>query len=106
MKSNKTPFSDICELVTMCAVEDAEGYENNSTETKTQVFCSVNAGVVRSEFYEALKAGVQLSVTVEMWEEDFNGAEYLDYNTKRYKIGRTYPTGHGTLELNCSEVKR
>lgn len=105
MKSNRTPFSDVCELVTITATQDADGYKT-TVETKTQVFCSVNVGVVRSEFYEALKAGVKLSVTIEVWQEDYNNATLLEFDGKRYKIERTYPTGHGTLEMTCSEVVR
>jgi hypothetical protein len=103
MKSNRTPFSDVCNLITVTATLDADGYETKS-EAKVQVFCSVNVGVVRSEFYEALKAGVQLSATVEVWEDDYNAARLLEFDGKRYKIERTYPTGHGTIELTCSEV--
>lgn len=103
MKSNRTPFSDVCELVTITTTKDSDGYDVN-TETKTQVFCSVNIGVVRSEFYEALKAGVKASITVEIWEGDYNSAARIDFSGKRYKVERTYPTGHGTLELTCSEV--
>lgn len=103
MKSNRTPFSDVCELVATTKGTDADGYVT-ITETKTQVFCSVNTGVVRSEFYAALKVGVKLSVTIEVWEEDFNGADKVNFGDKVYKIERTYPTGYGTIELNCSEV--
>lgn len=103
MKSNRTPFSDVCELVATAKTKDADGYDV-ITETKTQVFCSVNIGVVRSEFYEALKAGIKASITVEIWEDDYNSAALIDFNSKRYKVERTYPTGHGTLELTCSEV--
>lgn len=103
MKSNRTPFSDICELVAITTTKDADGY-GVVTETKSQAFCSVNVGAVRSEFYEALKVGIKVSVTIEVWEEDFNGATELIHEGKRYKIGRTYPTGHGTLELSCYEV--
>jgi hypothetical protein len=103
MKSNRTPFSDVCELVVVTISKDADGYDVN-TETKAQVFCSVNTGAVRSEFYEALKAGVKLSITVEVWQDDYNNATMLDFDEKRYKIERVYPTGHGTLELTCSEV--
>lgn len=103
-RSNSAPFSDVCEFVTIITAEDADGYET-PTETTTEVFCSV-CGVVRSEFYEAMKAGIQMSLSLEVWEDDYNDAELLDFGKKRYKIERTFPTGHGTLQLYCSEVKR
>lgn len=105
MKSNRTPFSDVCELLTTETVIDADGYETQ-TEIAVQVFCSVNTGVVRSEYYEAMKAGLQLSVTIEIWEEEYNGAQHIRFDGKKYKVGRTFPTGHGTIEITCSEVKR
>ena len=106
MKSNRTPFTDICQLIAVEAQRDKDGYEQDPKESETEVFCSVNAGVVRSEFYEAYKAGIRLSVTVELWENDYSDQTFLEHEKKRYKIVRTYPTGHGTLELTCSEVIR
>ena len=88
----------------MSKVTDSDGYDT-ITELKTQVFCSVS-GVVRSEFYEALKAGIEMSISLEVWEDDYNGAAALEYESKRFKVERSFPTGHGTLQLNCSEVKR
>lgn len=104
-KSNRTPFTDVCGLVKVATTEDADGYETN-TESKRDVFCSVAAGVVRAEFYEAYKAGIELSMTVELWEDDYEADTLLDHDGKRYRIVRAYPTGHGTLQLTCAEVKR
>ena len=105
MNSNRTPFTDVCELVTVEKKPDADGYKT-PTEQKKEIFCSVNTGVVRSEFYAAYKAGVRLDVTVELWEQDYDGQRLMDYTGKRYDVVRAYPTGHGTLELTCSEVVR
>ena len=52
MRTNNTPFTDICELITTTETIDADGYPS-ATEEGRQVFCSVCNGVVRSEFYEA-----------------------------------------------------
>lgn len=105
MRSNNTPFSDVCDLISVTATEDADGYET-FVEAKTQVFCSVNQGVVRSEFYEAMRSNVKLSVTIEIWQDDYNDAKLIDFNGKRYEAVRAYPTGHGTIEISCSEVTR
>lgn len=105
MRTNKTPFSDVCELITFERVEDADGYETE-TEVKTEVFCSVTKGVTRNEFYKAHQANFQLSITIEVWEDDFNDAERLLFEGKQYKIIRPFPSGHGTIEMVCEEVKR
>lgn len=105
MRSNNTPFADVCSLISTVATKDADGYDT-VTETFRDVFCSISDGVVRSEYYEAMKAGIRLSITVEVWQDDYQKETLLDHNKTRYKIERTYPTGNGTLELSCSEVVR
>lgn len=104
-RTNRTPFADVCSLISVTDAADVEGYKT-STETVSEVFCSICNGVVRSEWYEAYKAGIRLSLTVEVNEGDYAGQTLLDYDSKRYKIERTYPTGYGTLELSCSEEIR
>lgn len=105
MRSNKTPFTDVCELIKITRTPDGSGFVTVDEESR-EIFCSVSVGVVRSEFWESAKAGVKLSVTIEIWEDDYGGEEIVGYEGGRYKIERAYPTGHGTLELACSEVVR
>ena len=54
----------------------------------------------------AAKAGVRLSATVEIWEDDFEGERKLERDGDLYEIGRIYPTGRGTLMLYLTEVWR
>ena len=99
MKSNRTPFTDLCKLIAVKKTYETE-------DVPTEVFCSVSQGVGRTEFYEALKAGVRLSLVVEVNEFDYDGQTVLEHDGHRYSIERTYPTGYGTLELSCAEVTR
>jgi hypothetical protein len=103
MRSNNTPFTDICTLIGIEKSHDADGYAVD-IEKKSEVFCSVADGATRSEFYEALRNGIKLSITVEVWQDDYNGQQRIEYNSIKYRVVRGYPTGHGTLELSCSEV--
>lgn len=103
MRSNRIPFTDICQLVAVSNLRDADGY-STVRETARQVFCSIIAGVSRAEMYEALKAGIKLSATAEIWEDDYNHESQLEHDGVRYKIIRCYPTGNGTLELALEEV--
>jgi len=105
MRTNKTPFTDVCTLITATVTTDADGFETK-TLTSRNVFCNVVNGVVRSEFYEAYKAGIQASATVEIYEEDYQNETALSLDNKSYNVVRVYPTGYGTLELTLTEVTR
>lgn len=105
MRSNKTPFTDIVELINASKTVDVDGYETE-TLTYKQVYCSVIDGVTRSEFYEAYKAGLRVDITVELHEADYEKNKQLKYNDIVFDIVRAYPTGYGTLELTCKEAIR
>lgn len=61
--TREQPTTDVCSLITVTTTETANGYET-AAETASEVFCSVCDGVTRSEFYEAYKAGIKLSLTI------------------------------------------
>ena len=103
--TNRTPWTDVCELVSVVSVSDTEGYRTD-TETKREIFCTFSRGAGRAEYYEAMKTGVRVSATVEIWEDDFQDERLLDHEGVRYQIGRVWPTGRGTLELSLEEVWR
>ena len=105
MRSNRAPFTDLCTLIRLEISKDEDGYDSIN-EIKREIFCSVSDGVSRSEFYEAMKAGVKLSATIEVNDGDYDKEQILEHEGTRYKIERVYPTGYGTLELSCSEVVR
>jgi hypothetical protein len=96
---------DTISLVNVVKTTDADGYDT-TTETLTEVKCDSGNGVTRSEFYEAMKAGIKLTAAFEMWACDYGGQEYIEHNGKRYKVERAYPLGDGAVQLNCSEEVR
>lgn len=102
MKTNNVPFFDECLLIKVIETDDSDGYETKSEE-RVEVYCSISDGVTRSEMYEAMKAGIKLTGTAEIWEEDYDKQQLLEYDGIRFKIERAYPTGHGTLELSLSQ---
>lgn len=104
--SNALPMSERCELISVEKSLNENGYEATRTESTREVFCGFANGVSRAEYYEAYKAGVRLSATVEIWEDDFQGERELTHDGKRYRIGRTWPTGRGTIQLYLEEVRR
>ena len=105
VKSNATPMSDICLLISTSAETDADGYGAN-VESSREVWCSFYEGTVRSEFYEAAKAGIRVSATVEVWEDDYDGETLVSIEDTRYRLVRSFPSGHGTLYLSLEEVMR
>lgn len=105
MRSNKAPMTDVCTLIQSTKKYDSSRHYTEDDKGR-EIFCSVCDGVNRAEFYDALKAGVQLSAVFEIHEGDYAGETELCHAGKRYEIKRSYPTGYGTLELSCAEVIR
>ena len=106
LNSNNTPFTDILTLCSCAETKDADGYTGTQSATERNVFGSFSVGVNRADYYESMKAGVRLSATAEVWEIDFKNETHLRHNGNFYKIGRTWPTGEGTLYLYLEEVIR
>ena len=96
-------LNDTISLVSVTKTTDADGYET-TVETLTEVMCDSGNGVTRSEFYEAMKAGIKLTAAFEMWACDYGGQEYIEHNGERYKVERAFPLSDGAVQLNCSEV--
>ena len=104
--SNALPMTERCKLVSIATTANENGYEATHTETEKESWCGFANGVSRAEYYEAYKAGVRLSATAEIWEDDFSGERIFIHDSKRYQIGRVWPTGRGTIQLYLEEVRR
>ena len=98
-------LNDTIKLVDVVVTEDADGYETTA-ETLTEVKCDSGNGVTRAEFYEAMKAGMELTAAFEMWACDYGGQKVIEHNGKRYKVERAFPLNDGAVQINCSEAKR
>lgn len=106
-RSNRTPMTDRVILIgSDVGSQDGDGYDVTVTPTRREIFGGFAEGVSRAEYYEAMKAGVRLSATVEIWEDDFQGERLLEYGSRKFQIGRAWPTGRGTLQLYLTEVWR
>lgn len=106
VKSNRAPFTDVCLLIKRETGKDADGYDTDPKITEREVWCSFYEGAVRTEFYEAAKAGIRVSATVEVWEDDYEGEELVSIMDTEYKLVRDFPSGHGTVYLTLEEVIR
>lgn len=83
--------------------KDTNGYDITE-EKRTEVFVQ-ESGTSRSEFYQAARAGMQISKTFRMSRWDYNGETELEHDGKHYKVERSYPLNVDEIELNCSEVQ-
>ena len=103
--SNRPPFSDVIDLVTPMKTADPDGYDDIE-ESARQIICTFSDAVARGEFYEGMKAGLNLSAEAEIWPEDYQHEELVEHNGIRYRVVRSYPTGQGTMILILTEVIR
>lgn len=107
LKTNRTPFCDVLTLIKNTNIRDADGYLIDSVPPESrEVFCSFIDGASRAEFYEAAKAGMRITATVEIWEDDYNREKLVSISDTDYKVERVWPSGTGTLFLYLSEVIR
>jgi len=91
--------ADVIRLITETA--SAHGVHAAVTETEREVFCTVRS-VTRSEYYNALNAGVQPEIVfVLALAEDYQGERYARYHGQKYKITRTYMTEDDGIELTA-----
>lgn len=105
VSTNRTPWLDEITLIKTVYTEDQDGY-GTSTETEREISCTFSEGVARGEFYEAMKAGMMPTATAEVWEEDYQDDQFCEFDSVRYKIIRTYPSGRGTTILIMEKVIR
>lgn len=97
-------WRDVITLVKQTVTIDTDGYET-VVETTKDVCADCNS-VTRSEFYEAYKNGLKLSLSARIRCCEYSGEKFIDYNSRRYQVERTYSADGEVIELNCSEVIR
>lgn len=82
---------------------DQNGFEVEVFE-ETEVWgreCSIRS----SEFYEANRQGIKLSIMFIIKPYEYDYQEKLKYEDTLYKIERTYKRDTENLELICSRVQ-
>lgn len=91
--------------------KDEDGFPVASVE-EIPIFVREKS-VMRAEFYEALRAGVQVKTVLETRAEDWEQskrlvsgkkeyASQIRYDGEVYNIARTYRKGKSTVEIICS----
>ena len=91
--------ADVIDLIT--ETNSAHGVHEAVTETARTVFCTVQS-VTRSEFYNALNAGVQPEwVFVLALAEDYHGERVVRYKGQKLRVVRTYMNEEDGIEITC-----
>lgn len=84
-------------LVTETA--SAHGVHATVTETEREVMCTVRS-VSRSEYYNALNAGIEPSLVFYLaLSDDYHGERVVRYQGKKYRVVRTYLTEDDGIEI-------
>jgi len=82
---------------------DPHGFTDTVTETKHMVYVTVRS-VGHTEVYEALTQGLRPSLIFRIGNfADYRGERYVEYNSKRYRVIRTYRTGFA-IDLTVEEA--
>ena len=91
--------ADVIDLITESAA--AHGVHATVTEHARTVYCTVQS-VSRSEFYNAMNAGVRPEwVFVLALAEDYQGERVVRYKGQRLRVVRTYVTEDDGIEITC-----
>ena len=77
------------------------GVHESVEDNARTVYCTVRS-VGRSEFYNALNAGVQPEwVFVLTLAEDYQGERIVRYHGQKLRVVRTYVTSDDGIEITC-----
>lgn len=105
-ESMHTPWSDEVYLLKPDPETDAEGYDVPERMPRRRVFCTFEEGVSQSEFYQADKAGLQASASVELWTADYEGEELVLFADRYFRVIRAFQSSFDCKTLILSEVIR
>ncbi len=101
-------FSDELILISNIETEivvDDNGFPIERQEIKRNIFAN-KISISSNEFYKSQLAGFDIVLKFEVNSFDFNGEEYAEYQTKRYKIERTFTQKNNEItELTLSKIK-
>ena len=94
---------EMIELISVKTERNSNGYPV-TTEVATSCVAVVKS-VKYTEYYEALRAGVEPTVIFEIFRYDYSGQKFVDWNGVRYRVIRAYLKPDDFAELTCEEEK-
>ena len=91
--------ADVISLVT--ETNSAHGVHEAITESEREVMAEIRS-VTRSEYYNALNAGVQPEIVFKLaLDADYQDEHFLRFRGKKYRVVRTYLTNDGGIEITA-----
>ena len=91
--------ADVIGLVT--ETRSAHGVHEAITETVREVLAEIRS-VTRSEYYNALNAGVQPELVFKLTlDADYQDEHFLRFRGKKWRVVRTYLTDDGGIEITA-----
>ena len=91
--------ADVISLVT--ETNSAHGVHETITENEREVMAEIRS-VTRSEYYNALNAGVQPEIVFKLaLDADYQDEHFLRFRGKKYRVVRTYLTNDGGIEITA-----
>lgn len=69
-------------------------------ETQKEIFAE-RSSITLNEFYQSANTSFKPEIKFEIYEEEFQNAEYLIYENVKYSVIRTYQRTLDRLELVC-----
>lgn len=89
-------------LISKTFINDDLGNEI-PTESRKIIFCDVKS-ISRNEFYNAANLGLKPTLVFVINSFEYDGEELIEFESKKYKVLRTYLVNTDTLELTCEKV--
>lgn len=89
--------SSVIYLISKTYQKDVYGVDR-ITETSAMRYCNVSS-VTANEFFSGGELGLKPDLRFTMLNFEYNGEEIVQYNSKRYKVYRTYNGRNDTIEL-------
>ena len=89
--------ADVIGLIT--ETRSAHGVHETITESVRQVYAEIRS-VTRSEYYNALNAGVQPEYVFKLTlDADYQGEHFLRFRDQKFRVVRTFLTDDGGIEI-------
>lgn len=112
--------NELIELVTVLGSDkDADGFRTEEKIKKVEVFADIKS-VGRTEYYEAVRAGMNVNIIFVVDTDDFKLSEHemdvdgaikkvkaskIIHDGTTYLIHRTFVKDSGLMEITCREVE-
>lgn len=97
-------MNDIITLIDGKIVKDAEGYPTLSIISEAESFAEVSS-VKRQQKDSAYRRGYDATLTVRIQKAEYQGEQFLKFESKCFEIKESYSLNEDAIELTCSDMR-